>query len=291
MTKNRWKRRLRGFGIALGGLIVLVYLGLPAGMGVAAVFPSRDDIGPAPEGFSEISLTAQDGAALQAWYRPPEHGVAILLLHGAGGSRESVRPYAQMLSRHGFGVLALDQRGHGTSAGKTNRLGWQGTLDVGAALDFLQQQAEVKQIGGLGISMGGEVLLGAASTYPQMRAIAADGATRRCTEELLALSSERPLARNFTARVMYSTVQVLSGQQPPEPLLQSMVNAGQTRFLLIAGGNNALEVSFNQMFQKNLGERAALWVAPGAGHTEGYLLFPQEYEQLVIPFFTRALEQ
>ena len=112
---------------------------------------------------------------LAGWYKPPLNGAVIILIHGAGGSREGMRPYAAMLARHGYGVLALDLRGHGASTGRTNRFGWQGTQDVGAAVAFLQARDEVKAIGGLGSSLGGEVLLGAASKYPALKAIAADG--------------------------------------------------------------------------------------------------------------------
>jgi pimeloyl-ACP methyl ester carboxylesterase len=196
-----------------------------------------------------------------------------------------LRPYIDLLARHGFGVLALDLRGHGDSAGKTNRLGWQGTQDVGAAVAFLQGRKEVRKIGGMGLSMGGEVLLGAASQYPIIQAIVADGASRRSTEELLALESERPLVRNFTARVMYTAVRLLSGESPPKPLLDSMSEAKSTRFLLIAAGNNPLETAFNQLFAKTTGSRALLWNAPGADHTGAFSIAPQEYERRVIDFF------
>jgi pimeloyl-ACP methyl ester carboxylesterase len=209
----------------------------------------------------------------------------IVLLHGAGGSRENVRDYARMLVEHDYGVLAVDLRGHGSSGGKINRLGWQGIQDVEVVMAYLQGRQGVEWIGGLGLSMGGEVLLGAASTFPAMKGIVADGATRRCTRELLALPSERPLVRSFTARVMYSAVQALSGDEPPAPLLDSMLEAETTQFLLIAGGANALEVDFNEMFAETIGGRAALWVAPEAAHTAAAGLYPDEYEQRVIAFF------
>jgi len=289
--RSKIKRILRGIGIGLGILVLLLYLGLPIGVGISAVVPARATVGGPPEGFEAVALQTADGVQLQGWYRAPsaETGAVIILLHGAGGSRESVRPYAEMLAGHGYGILALDLRGHGESEGKTNRLGWQGTPDVGAAVDFLQGRPEVQAIGGLGISMGAEVLLGAASAYPAIQAIAADGATRRCTEELLALPAERPLVRNFTARVMYATVQLLSGERPPSPLLQSMTAAESAQFLQIAGGANELEVAFNQLFKDTLGERATLWVAPEAEHTTAYSLYPQEYEQRLIEFFAGAL--
>ncbi len=286
---SKRKRIFRGIGIGFAVLVVLVYLGLPAAMGVSAVLSNRAAVGEPPAGFEEALLHTADGLELRAWYHPPANGAVILLLHGAGGSRTGVRSYAELLAGHGYGVLAFDLRGHGQSQGQTNRLGWQGTADIGAALDFLRQRAEVRQIGGLGISMGGEALLGAAAAYPEVRAMAADGATRRCTAELLALESERPLVRNFTARVMYATVQLLSGEQPPTPLLTSMLAADQTQFLFIAGGGNALEVAFNELFASRLGERAELWVAPGAAHTAAFLLYPQEYGQRLTAFFDRVL--
>jgi pimeloyl-ACP methyl ester carboxylesterase len=276
---------LKWIGILLLAVVLIFYLVVPAGFGIFVVLPIRASVGQPPQGFEEVTLWTEDSIELQAWHRPAANGGAIILLHGASSSRESVRSYAEMLARHGYGVLAVDLRGHGESKGKMNRLGWQGTLDVGAAVKFLEGRSEAQSIGGLGISLGAEVLLGAASQYPAIRAVAADGATRRSMEELLALESERPLVRNFTARVMYSTVRLLSGQIPPKPLLDSMIESESTRFLLIAGGGNKLEVAFNEMFAEKLGNRAALWIAPEAEHVQAFRQYPVEYEQRVIEFF------
>jgi pimeloyl-ACP methyl ester carboxylesterase len=272
---------LAGFGL---------YIVLPVGSALITVFPNKQTVGSPPEGFEEIALTANDGVSLEGWYAPPGNGAVILLLHGAGGSREDLTAYADMLTRHGYGVLALDLRGHGLSQGITNRLGWESTLDVGAAVTYLGTRPDVQRIGGLGLSMGGETLLGAASTYPAMTAIVADGATRRSLQELLALPSERPLPRNFTARVMFAAVGILSSEKPPPiTLLDSMLAAKSTSFFLIAGGGNAQEVAFNQLFAQTVGERVELWVAPDAEHTEAFSRYPEEYEQRVIGFFDQVL--
>ncbi len=98
-----------------------------------------------------------------------------------------------------------------------------------------------------------------------MTAIVADGATRRTIDELWALPSERPLARNCVQRVMFGTGQLLSGQEPPRPLLDAMVAAPESRYLMIAGGHDALDVAYHQRFRSRLGERATLWVAPAPG--------------------------
>ena len=132
-------------------------------------------------------------------------------------------------------------------------------------------------------------LLGAAAAYPDIKAIAADGATARNIDELTALPSERPLYRNFTARVVYGTVQVLSGETPPVPLLNSMIAAPSTSYLFIAAGNNDLEVAFNELFAASTPNRSQLWIAPQASHTGAFGLYPDEYEQRVMAFFDRAL--
>ncbi len=291
MKSKQSKRRrvLRWALFLIAAVLVVVYLALPIGVGVSAVLPVKETVGAPPPGFESITLLTDDQVRLAAWYKPPLNGATIILIHGAGGSREGMRPYAEMLARHGYGVLALDLRGHGASAGRTNRFGWQGTHDVGAAVVFLQRHDEVKAIGGLGSSMGGEVLLGAASQYPAIKAIVADGATTRSLDELLALPSERPLVRNFTARVMYATVQILSGETPPVPLLNSMIAAPSTLYLLIAAGDSDLEVAFNELFAASTPDRSQLWVAPQAPHTGAFGLYPDEYEQRVIAFFNRAL--
>jgi dienelactone hydrolase len=284
-----YRRLLRWLLILVVAAAAILYLVLPFVVGVTAVLPIRQAVGPPPPGFSAVELETEDGVALAGWYAPPANGAAVILVHGAGGSREDVRPYAEMLAGQGYGVLALDLRGHGMSDGKTNRLGWQSTPDVGAAVRYLQAREDVDSIGALGLSLGAEVLLGAASAYPALEAIVADGATRRSAAELTALPSERSLRRNFTARVMYASVRLLSGETPPLPLLASMTAADSTAFLLIAAGAEELEVQFNELFAQTLGERATLWIAPEAAHTGARRRYPAEYETRVLGFFDRRL--
>ncbi len=277
-------RLLRGIGWTILGLILALYIGFPVAMAVAAVWPSHADVGAAPEGFREVTITTSDDIELAAWYSASTNRAAVIVVHGAGGSREGMRRQTAMLTKHGYGVLSLDLRGHGDSEGAVNRLGWEGTRDVAAAVEFLEQQDGVDVIGALGSSMGGEVLLGATGECPQIRAAISDGATRRCTEELLALPSERPLVRNFIARVMYSTVRLLTWTEPPQPLLGEMLRSESKSFMLIAAGDDELEVAFNQYFADTLDERATLWVVPSVTHTGALSQYPEEYEQRVISF-------
>ena len=279
---------IKWMAIAVGVAVVGLYILFPVAMGVVAVWPARTSVAAAPEGFVDVTFDTSKGETLAAWYRAGENGAAVIVLHGAGETRASVRGIAEFLAEAGYGVLAVDLRGHGESSWRTNRLGWQGTDDVRAAVEYLEAKG-VTRIGGLGLSMGGEVLLGAASDVRELRGIVADGATRRSTAELLALPSERPLYRNFTARIMFGTAGLLSGDREPLPLLDSIAAAETTRFLFIAAGAKENEVEFNELFAATLGGRAVLWIAPEAGHTQAFTLYPDEYKARVLEFFSSSL--
>ncbi|MFW5748940.1 MAG: alpha/beta hydrolase [Chloroflexota bacterium] len=288
--RSIWQHRLfrRFFYIAILFLLAVNVI-MPIIYGVMAVTARRDSVGMPPEGFVPRTLTTSDGVALMAWYVPPENGAAIILVHGASGSRETMRPYAQMLVDAGYGVLAFDLRGQGESDGQKNLFGWAGTRDVGAAVAFLQEQPDVEMIGGLGLSLGGEVLLGALSTYPEIAAAVSEGATQRSLEEFRAVTSRRNLLRSMPPGFMYFTVQLLSGDNPPLPLLDSIMQAADTPLLLIAAGNVSAEIDYNTLFAETAGDRAELWLVEDADHAAGYERDSVAYADRVIDFFNAHL--
>lgn len=288
--KGKNRRILRMALKIVGLLILLVYVAVPVGFGIYATRRFAHDVGEPPESFEEVSLRTEDGVDLVAWYAPPKNGAAIILVHGATSSREAVRGYAEVLEQNGYGVLAFDLRGHGESGGDgVNSFGWKGNEDVGAAVDYLSARSEVMTIGALGLSLGGEVLLHAAASYPQVEAVMADGATFLSLEDYLALPSNRSFMRSYTNRVVFRTAQVFGGPPPEGRIVDSIVEAKETRFLLVAGGAVKNEVDYNTMFV-NLDEtRCDLWIAEGAGHTEAFSRDPEGYEERMIRFFEVGL--
>lgn len=74
----------------------------------------------------------------------------------------------------------LDMRGYAASEGDPNMFGWEATKDVDAGIAFLRRRHDVEagRIGGIGYSVGGEVMLEAAATNSSLAAVIADGARR-----------------------------------------------------------------------------------------------------------------
>jgi len=76
-----------------------------------------------------VEIKTSDGVKLAAsFYKPRERAPAVLLVHDAGGNRAQLEPLAERLQKQGFGVVAIDLRGHGDS--KTDKLDWA-TLSEG----------------------------------------------------------------------------------------------------------------------------------------------------------------
>ncbi len=86
-----------------------------------------------------------------------------------------------MLAENGYGVLLFDRRGEGASDGDGNLYGWGGARDIDAAVDFLKKRADVDpgRIGGIGFSVGGELMLEAAAGNQDIAAVVSEGAGTR----------------------------------------------------------------------------------------------------------------
>jgi pimeloyl-ACP methyl ester carboxylesterase len=129
-------------------------------------------------GARDVSLTALDGVRLAGWYVPSRNGAAVILLHGSHGTRAGTIHQLRLLAGAGYGVLAVDARGHGRSEGQTNALGWKATPDVAGAVDFLRRMPGVnpQRIAAFGLSMGAEEALRASAEGVPLAAVVADGA-------------------------------------------------------------------------------------------------------------------
>ena len=123
--------------------------------------------------YEDVSFRSTDGLTLHGWYVPSRNGAAVIAFPGRNGPQDQAR----MLARHGYGVLVFDRRGEGAQ-GQPNGWGWGGGRDVKGAIAFLQQRG-IDRIGGIGLSVGGELMLQVAAETPQLDAVVSEGAGAR----------------------------------------------------------------------------------------------------------------
>jgi dienelactone hydrolase len=96
-------------------------------------------------------LYEPDGAA------PAGGWPGVVVLHGLGGSKDSMAAVAQVFASNGYAALAYTSRGHGTSTGDVGLAGPDEIGDERAMLSFFEGLPEVSNtaVGAWGISYGG----------------------------------------------------------------------------------------------------------------------------------------
>jgi dienelactone hydrolase len=282
---RRWRNRAAA---VVGGVLTASLLVLPSVVAITQTHKYREPIGAPPSGaYRPVSFRSTDGLTLRGWFVPGNNRAAVVLVHGGGGDRTGPLSHAQLLARHGYGVLTYDARGRGESDGAPNAYGWGWEKDVAGAIDFLQRRPEVddERIGGLGLSTGADVLIEAAAHDRRLKAVVSDGATARHVHDLLPGQTLAKLQFWWT----FQAVDLLSPDEPEEPLRELVGRVAPTPLLLIAAGRFPTERDFNLAYAEAAGENAEFWDAGGVHHTAAVRERPSEYKKRVIGLLDRAL--
>jgi alpha-beta hydrolase superfamily lysophospholipase len=278
-------------GFTVGGLVV----GVSWWQAEAFLYPRRHLPAetPADRGldYRNVAFRATDGLTLRGWYLPSQNGAAVIVGHGIGGHR-ALEP-AEMLARHGYGVLAFDWRAHGESDGDLCTFGYHEVRDVAGALAWLQQQPDVdpQRIGMLGESMGAVIAIRAASRLPELQAVVAqspyvdlgEGARNVWRGTGLPAFPFVPLQ---IALGEWRTGLDLDDLQP----LDDVTAISPRPILILAGGQDPITgPDAGQRYYAAAGEPKELWFEPELGHLAFSEVYPDEYERRVVGFFDAAL--
>jgi uncharacterized protein len=108
--------------------------------------------------YVDITLTTQDGVAVNAWWVPAKNPRAtVLFCHGNGGNISYYLDSLVIFNRLGLGALIFDYRGYGKSTGRPSEKGTY--LDAEAAWQYLINQRKIapRQIIIWGRSLGGAI--------------------------------------------------------------------------------------------------------------------------------------
>ena len=270
----------------VGALATFVLVLMPLGVTLLNSHSPRNPVHESALAIAheEVRVPMADGGELGAWYVPSRNRAAVVLVHGATGNRARVADRAELLARHGYGVLAIDLPGHGESDGHPSELGDNAQPAVDAALDYLQRRPDVDsdRLAGFGVSLGGEVLLEGASYDDRLRALVSDGAAR--PQDAEAVEATPP-----PMKVGLAMIRGISGMRRVPSLIDLVPEIAPRPLLLIGSGGDKAELPVNRLYARAAGPSAQLWEIPEAGHTGGLRVRPAEYEQRVIEFLDEAL--
>jgi pimeloyl-ACP methyl ester carboxylesterase len=292
-----WWRLPAGLAaLAFLRLVVLRVLIAPLALALALtnVPPTPlERVSPADLGlvYEDVSFPAEDGVLLSGWYLPSTSGAAVVLLHGAGSNRAAVLEHAAVLAHHGYGVLLFDARGHGRSEGHAMDFGWDGDLDIGGAMSYLATRPDVEptRLGAVGLSLGGEMAIGAAARDPRIRAVVAEGATYRVAGDWSPYHAGG-LVQRAMDWIFFTAADILSDADPPIELRDAVSQMAPRKLLLIES-DEGMEAAAGRAYRDASALNVELWVVHGAGHIAGLETDPQAWEQRVVDFLDRELLQ
>ncbi len=161
-----------------------VLLVVALALGAAAAPAPAKPAGPSLPG-EPVELKTVDGWALKAMFAPSVPGkMTLLLLHGTGQRKEDWKRLAFPLTRAGYGVLAVDLRGHGESriSPSGEELTWKKLRATPAANDFADMSRDAEaavawlagqgvpedSIGLIGAEVGGSIAIRYAATHQKV---------------------------------------------------------------------------------------------------------------------------
>ncbi|GGO71022.1 alpha/beta fold hydrolase [Nonomuraea cavernae] len=153
------------------------------GVAVWGIWPSAPEVRGQEQRISVVDGPADDQRVEldTTFFAPPDGGKApaVLLAHGFGGSKQSVRLQAQRLAQDGYAVLTWSARGFGRSTGQIalNSPDYE-VKDVKQLIDWLAKRPEVRldaagdpRVGIAGGSYGGSIALMTAAHDSRVDAI------------------------------------------------------------------------------------------------------------------------
>lgn len=252
--------------------------------------------------YETVAFPSRDPAVtIRGWYAPGAAGPAtptVIVVHGWDSCRRDpvVMLPAGMLHRAGFGILLIDLRNHGDSDTDNGR--WAGGAkeyrDVLGAWDWLVSAGhDPARIGLVGASLGAGTVTIATGEEPRVAATWADSSYA----SVGVASAEYASFKGYPDWVASAAVPIgrligdaeLGTRSPDD----EVARLGGRPFAIVHGladrtvrPHHAVDLAAAAYAG---GTSVEPWIIPGAEHTEGVLLRPDDYEARLVAFFTASL--
>jgi uncharacterized protein len=246
--------------------------------------------------FDDVKVTTADGLKLNGWFIPSASGRAtVMLVHGYKDSRGSLLGVAEILHRHGYGVMVASLRGHDVNDGELISFGLFEVKDLEAWYEYLRGRPDVdpQAIGLFGVSMGGSIGLRYASQNPAIRAVIADCAFSSVMDT--AATSIRHFTGlppfPFAPAIVFWSEREFGGDASDLDATKSIaLIAPRPVFLLQGGADTIVSAESGRKLFEAAGDPKELWFEPDVGHAQFLKKMPAAFETRVVRFLDRYLK-
>lgn len=244
--------------------------------------------------FEDVTATNPDGMKLAGWFIPSENGAVIIMQHGYKSTRRELLNEAEMMHRHGYGVLLTSVRAHDYSEGELISLGVYEMDDMEAWYQYLltRDDFDHDKIGIIGNSYGGMLSIQYAAQNENIKAVVANCAFSSMPDTVATSVT------HFTGLPEFPFVPLIvfwaeydNGVNMEEIDATQWISQISPRpvFLMQGGADTVISPSSGQRLYDAAGEPKELWFDPELGHVEFDKERAEEYESRVAAFFDQYL--
>ena len=244
--------------------------------------------------FEEVTITNPDGLELYGWFIPSENGAVIIMQHGYKSTRDELLNEAEMMHRHGYGVLLTTVRAHDASAGELITLGYYEMTDMEAWYQYLISRDDVDpdRIGIIGNSYGGMLAIQYAAQNENIKAIVANCAFSSMSDTVATSVT------HFTGLPQFPFVPLIvfwaefdTGIKMEEIDTTRWISLLSPRpvFLMQGGADTVISPGSGQILYDAANDPKELWFDPELGHVDFDTERAAEYESRVSAFFDTYL--
>lgn len=244
--------------------------------------------------FEDVTVINPDGMKLVGWFIPSENGAVIIMQHGYKSERDELLNEAEMMHRHGYGVLLTTVRAHDQSEGDLITLGYYEMADLEAWYQYLLTRDDVDpgKIGMIGNSYGGMLSIEYAAQNPNIKAVVANSAFSSMQDTV------STSIKHFTGLPEFPFVPLIifwaetdTGIKMEEIDTTKWIPQISPRpvFLMQGGVDTTISPQSGQILYDAAKEPKELWFDPELGHVDFDTERAEEYEARVAAFFDQYL--
>jgi len=250
--------------------------------------PSSQDIE-----FEEVSFTSEDGLTLPGWYMAStSNDKSILLVHGRGADRTEGMRYAKPLIDAGYNVLAFDMRHPRQDPNIISSMGFHEKKDVTAALNFLEKDKGMQDIGLMGFSMGAATGIIVMAQDPRVKVGVFSGGYAHSMDVLSEQAQQiHGLPRYPLMPIVTKLFEWRGDLDTDETNPEQYISQISPRPVYIMHGtaDETVDFSHGQRLYAAAKEPKLFWQAQGGRHTRLWQHDKEKAETSVVDFFERYL--
>ena len=244
--------------------------------------------------FEDVTVQSNDDLKLVGWFVPSQNGAVIIMQHGYKSTRKELLNEAEMMYRHGYGILLTTVRAHDHSEGELITFGKNEVNDMEAWYQYLLTRDDIdsNKIGILGNSYGGMLAIQYASQNENIKAVVADCAFSSLNDTVstsVTYFTDLP-AFPFAPLIVFWAEQE-TGFKTEDINATKWIAQISPRpvFLMQGGADVVISPDSGQRLYDAAGEPKELWFDPELGHVGFDKERAEEFEQRVSEFFDKYL--